>query len=131
MVRRSVFSKRGVEPPPPKPETVIEPPPFERTETPEAPRERQIDLSGWTYAGYFVLGGKEIGVVQSESSSSWEKLSVGERFLGAEVTEITGEAMRLRHGSRTQTLNRTDLFPVSPLDATAVPDRQPRPPIRR
>lgn len=128
MLRRSAFSERGAEPPPEreKREPLPPPPPFEKTPEEKEPAPRRIDFSGWTYAGYIVLNGKQMGLLQSESGDSLKELSVGDKFLGATVREITGEAMRLAYDSQTATLHRMGVFPLTPLDNAASEAGQPR-----
>lgn len=120
MQKRSPFSERGTEPPPQKPqkrEPVPPPPPFE--EPPKKPKPPRIDLSGWTYAGYITLDGEKIGLVQSEAGDSLKQLSVGDKFQGATVKEITGDEMRLANGRQSETLHRTRVYPLTPLDTAA------------
>ncbi len=118
----NVFSSRRSAAPPQKPPEGPKPPqtlpPFEDP-NPPAPRAKQPDFSGWSYRGYIMIDGEKRAMVQNDSSNSYRDFAVGDTFLGATVTEVTGKALRLKSGAVVTTLSVPELFPVVPLDKGA------------
>jgi hypothetical protein len=131
LAERSVFEPRR---PPPPPPTKTEKKPQKQPDLPKFPKNPprpRLDLTGWSYVGYVVFDDVKVGIVQHESSDSVEYLTTGGQWLGAEVTEVTDELIRLTPGdSGGTTLSRERDFPVTPLDKrasqTPAARRQPR-----
>lgn len=136
LASHNIFSERRSAPArPPREEkkNLVEPPPFQEPKEQKPQPRAAPNFAGWSYAGYVTVDDEElglvkVGIVENESSESWERLSVGDSFLGATVVEITGEAVQLKSGASRYTLSSTEHFPLVPLEkgATSGP-RRPRP----
>jgi hypothetical protein len=126
LASRNVFSLRRSPPPPPKKAATDLPPlPHDPPKEPTTEPKRS-GFAGWTYTGYMTIDGEKRAILENDSSDSWEDVVVGDSFLGATVTEVTGEAIRFKSGSSVTTLTPTDTFPITPLEAMAG-KRQPEP----
>jgi hypothetical protein len=128
LAARSPFAPRRAAPPPQKkeqPQKMLPPPP------PPPPAEKKINLTGWTYVGYITLDERKLGIVQHESSTSVEFLEAGTHWLGAEVTEVTGEVIRFKSGTSGTTLSRERDFAVTPLGKAAAKNPSRRRPSPR
>lgn len=136
--RYEVIAKREIFSPPwaPKPESSTSRPAVPPLATPpttggsdtSGPPPPRVDVSGWTYVGYIVMGGVRYGLLQNEANDTMTEVPVGGEFLGAKVEEATSEEMRLSAGESRITLTVPRDFAVTPLTkgATAAPGR-PRP----
>lgn len=130
VARLDLFSVRRQAPSPARRETLPLPPepPRPRPEPePRPERERGPDTSGWSYVGYITVDDKVYGIVQNESTGASEFLLVGGEFLGATVMSATREELRLRAGSRTVTLSRTNDYGLTPLHRGPARPAQERP----
>jgi hypothetical protein len=93
--------------------------------TPPTPR---VDVSGWTYVGYIVMGGVTYGVLQNDANGTAQEVAVGGDFLGAKVQKVTSEEITLSSGGAPITLTVPRDFPVTPLSRAAGPTAsRPRP----
>jgi hypothetical protein len=124
LARIDLFSKQRT--PPKKQTTPLPPPPPLPKNGNEKPPARKIDFAGWTYVGYIALDGKELGILQNDTTHTCEYLAVGDKFLGATVEALDRESMKLKSGRSRTTLSRPRDFSVVPLD-TAAAARPPRP----
>ena len=137
LASHNIFSERRsapARPPGEERKNLVKPPPFAEEPKEDKPKPRTApNFAGWSYAGYVMvddekLGIVKVGILENESSESWERLSVGDSFLGATVEEITGEAMELKLGASRYTLSSAEHFPLVPLDKGAASGpRRPRP----
>lgn len=123
--RRAQARTQPLRPPPPLP-TSNDSPPSTRPSRPRPP-----DTNGWSYAGHVVIDGRVVGIVQNLENPVMprcEYLAVGDSFLGATVTEITSDELRIGRGNAAAMLSRVTDFSLVPLarDASAVSAR-PRP----
>jgi hypothetical protein len=99
-------------------------PPQSNPAIPATPRPKPLDLTGWSYAGYFQAGYGEgddvvLGILQNESSEAVKYLGVGDEFLGAKVTSIDGEEIVFGSGGSADRLSVPRDFALSPLSASA------------
>jgi len=115
----NVFSESRAKPAPPaaSKKSVVPPPDWRGAATSPPPGPRKPDFSGWSYVGYVSLDGEKLGAVQNDATSTVQFLAAGDDFMGAEVESVDREAMRLKSGGSTTTLNRPRDFPVKPLDS--------------
>lgn len=123
MVKRDLFS-----PAPPRaqvPTSGTGLPPL-RTPQPPAPSAKTpaaagVDVSGWAYVGYVVLGGVTYGLLQNDANRAFEQVPVGGSFLGAKVEKVTSEEITLSSAGAPITLTVPRDFPVTPLSKSASP----------
>jgi hypothetical protein len=98
---------------------------------PSTPPVPSVDVSGWTYVGYIVMGGVTYGVLQNDANATAQDVPVGGDFLGAKVQKVTSEEITLSSGGAPITLTVPRDFPVTPLNKAAGPapsrPRQPTP----
>ncbi|MBN1461855.1 MAG: hypothetical protein JXA57_20180 [Armatimonadetes bacterium] len=133
LARTNVFSERRTQPAPPKQTTPVPPPPPLPNGGDEKPTPPKIDVSEWNYVGYVTLDGKQLGIVQNETTRTCEYLAVGDEFMGAVVETVDRESMKLKAGSARTTMSRPRDFSMLPLEKSAVtqpqrPQPRPRPP---
>ncbi len=114
----NVFAE-GRSQPPKKPEKLLPTPPLPQDKGASKPPERKPDFAGWSYLGYLVIDGKQVGVLQNDTTKACKDLAVGDSFEGARVESIDRKAIRLRSGGSSTTLSRLKDFPVTPLEKTA------------
>jgi len=120
VISRNIFAP--YRPPAPKPDNsalppmgkVPPPPP-----PPPKPASPRVDVAGWSYVGYMTINGVRYGLIESESTRSWEQLKEGESFQGAKVEKIDANEIRFASGSTHVSISRSELFPVLPLGSTA------------
>ena len=121
VIARNVFAP--YKPPAPKPDTSALPPMGKVTtpKPPEPPKPTtpKVDVAGWSYVGYMTINGVRYGLIESESTRSWEQLKEGESFQGAKVEKIDATEIRFASGSTHVSLSRSERFPVLPLGSTA------------
>jgi len=116
MVARDIFSP----PKPPQPKALLPTPPLPSGTGPKppdaAPKPKPPDLSGWSYAGYIVIGDQKIGVLQNEGNNSMMELPLGEplgaQFPGAKVQEITSDEIVITSPRGEVRLSTPRDFPV-------------------
>jgi hypothetical protein len=74
---------------------------------------------GWTYAGYVVLDGEPMAVLQEPNSGQAAFLHLGENFRGGQVEEITPTAVRIEFGENVQILPKSEEYNTVPLNETS------------
>ena len=120
VIARNVFAP--YKPPAPKPDTSALPPLGNATtpKPPEPPKPTtpKVDVAGWSYVGYMTINGVRYGLIESESTRSWEQLQEGESFQGAKVEKIDATEIRFASGSTHVSLSRSERFPVLPLGSS-------------
>lgn len=132
IVSRDIFS--APKPPAPKPSADSgKLPPIKpaKTEKPQPskpvvrPPAGPPPLTGWSYVGCIVFGGKKLGIMQSDSANTTQDVEVGAQFQGYKVESIAGEEIVLVAGGNRQVLKRPEDFQVAPLSG-GVPEARPR-----
>jgi hypothetical protein len=127
--KTNVFSEHRSGPPRKEPRSVPPPPPLPGGNgTKKQPPSPKSDFAGWSYVGYVLIGGEQLGILQNDTTKACKNLAVGESFQGATVESIDRKAIRLRSGtSPPTTLTRPRDFPITPLAKPAKPaDGPPR-----
>ena len=134
VISRNIFAP--YKPPAPKRDNSALPPIGKATtpKPPEPPKPKtpKVDVAGWSYVGYMTINGVRHGLIESESTRSWEQLKEGESFQGAKVEKIDATEIRFASGSTHVSLSRSERFPVLPLGSSATTKtpagtRPPRP----
>jgi len=129
MIARNIFAPPAP-PKPPEPPKVLPLPTFQsEVKPPVSTPPPRPDLSGWTYVGYMVAGGRKIGVLQNEGNDRMEELSIGKEFLGAKVRDITSDEIVFTSPGGEVRLSVPRDFPVVSLSKTSAgtPSRPARP----
>jgi len=120
--RESLASIPAIKPERPGRTTVVPRPAMERPTGPPAPPP----LTGWSYVGYVVIGGKKLGIVANDSANTTENIEIGASFHGYTVDSVDGEQIVLTAGGSQQVLKRPTDFQLVPLSGGA-----PEPPPQR
>ena len=122
VISRNIFVP--YRPPAPRPDTSALPPlgsvpqPAPPPPPPKPPAPK-VDVAGWSYVGYMTINGVRYGLLESESTRSWEQLKEGESFQGGKVEKIDATEIRFVSGSSHVSISRSERFPVLPLAGSA------------
>lgn len=121
VISRNIFAPYS--PPAPKPDSSALPPlgkvPTPKPLEPPKPPAPKVDVAGWSYVGYMTINGVQYGLLESESTRSWQQLKEGESFQGGKVEKIDATEIRFASGSTHVSISRSERFPVLPLGSSA------------
>jgi hypothetical protein len=84
-------------------------------------------LTGWSYVGYVVIGGKKLGIVENDGANTTENVEIGASFHGYTVKSVDGEQIVLEARGSEQILKRPTDFGLVPLSGSASPQPSQRP----